>query len=103
MLTIIEDPSVSFLVFKLFPINFHIWSEAPIVMRFLTFPFLEGSRAIVGSRQLQAISRVIWGLIGATRISCSVKHEPLVRDKKVGQILRTLTLDSSRASLRRLQ
>ena len=60
------------------------WSEAPIVMRFLTFPFLEGSRAIVGLRQLQAISGVNWGLIGATRISCSVKHEPLVRDKEVG-------------------
>ena len=31
----------------------HNWSEAPIVNAIPDFPFLEGSRAIVGSRQLQ--------------------------------------------------
>jgi len=31
-----------------------VWSEAPIVNAIPDFPFLEGSRAIVGSRQLQA-------------------------------------------------
>ena len=30
------------------------WSEAPIMNAIPNFPFLEGSRAIVGSRQLQA-------------------------------------------------
>ena len=53
------------------------WSEAPIVNAIPDFPFLEGSRAIVGSRQLQAISGLLRALIGGTRISCSVKHQPL--------------------------
>ena len=63
------------------------WSEAPIVNAIPDFPFLEGSRAIVGSRQLQAISGLIWALIGASCINCSQKHQPLARDKEVGQIL----------------
>jgi len=71
------------------------WSEAPIVNAIPDFPFLEGSRAIVGSRQLQARFGLIWALIGATCISCSQKHEPLARDKKVGQTLRALTLEGS--------